>query len=207
MKSDIQQHVPEDYFVDRQYQRTGWTSYGLTLGIIIGSLWLFLPGTVEFLGAFIVDRVPLRDVLWAIVMNFPGFVFAGWVTARLHERVHKFVFDYLGYDSEIRWGVYGIPPALENPQVRPLEEAIKRNHLILVLLAPLVTVGFIAAIITFTAIHPWITFTGKLILFINTTASSGDLYDTIRYSGLDSDDLLFFTLDRGDPEPLILSRK
>lgn len=173
----------------------------------MGSLGLFLPGAVKFIGAFIVDRVPLRDVLWAIVMYSPGFLLAGWITARLHERVHKFVFDLLGYESEIRWGVYGIPPTFENPQVRPLEEAIERNHLILVLLAPLVTVGFIAALITFAAIHPWITFAGKAILFINTTASSGDLYDTIRYSGLDGDDLLFFTLDRGDPEPFIISRK
>lgn len=194
---------PEGYELRDRYTRRRIQYLIPLFPFLFVVFWLFTPKVLHVFVGLGLGGITQDRAFHLLVTRIPGLLAVAAPTLLIHEKVHQTAFELLGYDSELRWGIFGIPPKLENPHVRPLNESVDRDELLIVLLAPLFVVGYLGTIVFFIDNHPWVIFAGKMALLANTLLSYADLYDFIQYSKLPDSSLLHYTTEEGDPRPHI----
>jgi hypothetical protein len=194
--------IPEGYKIKHRYQRKPYTKLVIQLFLLASLTEIIAPEAANLTINYFLDEISQTQFLWTILQYLPYIMISLVATIIPHELIHRVVIQLLGYEAEIHWRFFQIPP--QDPFVMPLDEYVKRDHLFIGLLSPLFVIGFFAGILSYVDFLWQITLIGKSILILNTAISSFDIYDSLYYSRLLEDSLLYYSAEDEEPNPYIL---
>lgn len=146
----------------------------LVFGILLGALsYLALPLGASTIGS-VLTNIGGDSLLGVVITYVLGLIAISVVTLVIHERIHKWVDNYFGYDVEIKYGIVHSFALVE-------EQWIKRPHNILSYLAPLLIISATSYVICLLVPNQTLMVVFGMAFVVNTAASCSDLLNTFHF--------------------------